>query len=80
MGSTATRIPTGAPVVASPFKICTYFYTRSYGDDARDVDGDGEVLGKLKVIFEVFFPLFFLFFLVFLNWFSVFFYEKKGKK
>jgi len=47
MGSTVTRIPTGAPVAASPFETSYSFYARSYEDDARDEDGYGEVTGKL---------------------------------
>ena len=61
MGSTAIGIPTGAHVVASHFKISAYFCIGSYEDDARDADGDGEVLGKLQVRFEVLLPLFFVF-------------------
>lgn len=62
MGLAATGIPTGAPVTASPFKISAYFCTGSYEDDARDANGDGEVLGKLQVRFEVLLPLLFCFF------------------
>jgi len=61
MGSAATGIPIRAPVVASPFQISAYFYVGGYEDDSRDVDGDGEILGKLQVRFEVLLPLVFLF-------------------
>jgi len=62
MVSTATGIPTGALVAAYPFKILAYFYIGSCEDYARDADGDGELLGKLQVIFEVLLPLFFCLF------------------
>lgn len=65
MGSATTEIPTGAPVAASPFEILACFYFGSCEDDARDVDGDGEVLGKLQVRFEVLLPLLFLFYFIF---------------
>ena len=47
MGSTATGIPTRAPVAASPLENLASFYAWSYEDDARDVDRDGEVIGRL---------------------------------
>jgi len=61
MGSVATGIPTGATVVASPFEILAYFDARSCVGDAIDVDGDGRILGKLQVRFEVMLPLLLLF-------------------
>ena len=47
MGSTATGILTGARVVASPLEISAYFCAGGCEDDAKDADGDGEVIGKL---------------------------------
>lgn len=63
MGSSATGIPTGAPVAASPFENSASFCAWRYEDDARDVDRDGEVIGGLQVRLMVLFPfLFFCFF------------------
>ena len=62
MGSAATRIPTGALVVASPFETSASFYAWSCEDDARDVYRDGEVIGRLQVRWTVSF-LIFVFFL-----------------
>jgi len=63
MGSTATRIPTGAPVATSPLETSASLYAWSYEDDAKDVDRDGEVIGRIQVRWMVLFPfLFFCFF------------------
>ena len=63
MGSAAIRIPTGALVAASPLKTSTSFCAWSFEEDARDVDRDGEVIGRLQVRWMVLFPfLFFVFF------------------
>ena len=63
MGSATTGIPTGAPVAASPLETSASFCAWSYEDDARDVDRDGEVIGRLQVRWMVLFPfLFFVFF------------------
>ena len=63
MGSTAIGIPTGALIASSPFEILVYFGVGSYGDNARDIDGDGEVIGNMHERIEVFLLLFFFFFL-----------------
>lgn len=65
MGSAATGIPTGAPVAASPLEYSASFCAGSSEDDARDADGDGEVIGKLQVRFKALLPLFFLFFFLY---------------
>jgi len=62
VGSAATGIPTRAPVAASPLETSTYFYAWSFTEDARDVDRDGEAIGRLQVRWMVLLPLFFLFF------------------
>lgn len=70
MGSAATGIPTGAPVVASPLETLDYFCGWSCEDDARDVHRDGEVIGRVQVRCMVLFPfLFFVFFLFLKNCF-----------
>ena len=81
MGSAAIGIPTGAPVATSPLETSASFYAWSYEDDARDADGDGEVIGKLRVRFEVLLPFLFLFFFLFLlkTIFSMFFWDRKKK-
>lgn len=71
MGSVPIGIPTGAHVAASPFKISAYLCTRSSKDDAIDANGDGEVLGKLRMRFEVLFPLFFFYFLLKIGFLSL---------
>ena len=64
MGSATKGIPTGAPVAASPFETSVIFYAWSCEDDAKDVDRDGEVIGRLQVRWMLLFPfLFFCFFL-----------------
>jgi len=47
MGSTATRIPTGAPVAVYPLETLASFCAWSFEDDARGVDRYGEVVGRL---------------------------------
>ena len=79
-GSAATGIPIGALVVASPLQISAYFCAGGYEDDTKDAYGDGEVIGKLQVKFEVLLPFLFLFFPLFTkNCFSVFFWDRKKK-
>ena len=41
MGSTATGIPTGAPIATSPFEASASFCAWSCEDDAKDVGRDG---------------------------------------
>lgn len=79
MGLAAIGIPTRALVVASPFEISAYFCAGSCEDDARDADGDGEILGKLQVRFEVLLPLLFLFFFFLLKT-SFLCFSVKGRK
>lgn len=67
MGSAATGIPTGALVAASPLETLASFYAWSYEDDVRDVDRDGEVIGRLQVRLRVLFPFLFLCFSLFLK-------------
>jgi len=63
MGLAAIGIPTRVPIAASPLETSAYSYAWNYGDDARDVDRDGEVIGRLQVWCMVLFPfLFFVFF------------------
>lgn len=46
-GLAATRIPIGAPIVVSPLETLASSYAWSCEDDARGVDRDGEVVGRL---------------------------------
>ena len=62
MGSATTGIPVGSPIAASAFEISDFVCARICEDDAIDVDGDGEILGKTQVRFKVLLPLLFLFF------------------
>ena len=57
MGLAATRIPIGAPLAASPLETSASPYAWSFEDDARGVDKDGEVVGRLQMRLMVLFPL-----------------------
>ena len=64
MGSTTT----GVPVAASPLQTSASFCAWSFEDDPKDVDRDGEVIGRLQVRLMVLFPfLFFCFLFLFLK-------------
>ena len=73
MGSAATRILIGAPIAASPLETPYSSCAWSCEDDARDVDKDGEVIGRLPVRWMVLFYFLFFCFVFLKNCFFCFF-------